>query len=142
MFLILILSVIFYNFRKLNSFTDKVFNWAPAGDKIKTKWGKNLDWKNVWPEYPRPQLERKQWLNLNGPWYYSIKTQDSPKMGKPDGKILVPFPIESSLSGVMRGVTENDTIWYEKEFEIPSEWKDMDILLHFGAVDWKCTVYK
>ena len=117
------------------------WNWQPQGNRIKTRWGKSLDPKNVWPEYPRPQLQRKEWVNLNGEWSYSIRSRDSIKPNIHDGKILVPFPIESSLSGVMKNVTENDAIWYEKEIDIPKEWIGKKIMINFGAVDWKCILY-
>ena len=115
--------------------------WVPAGNKIKTKWGKNLTPNNIWQEYPRPQLERKDWLNLNGFWSYSITDIHSTKPEKFDEKILVPFCLESSLSGVMKSLNEKQILWYFKEFEIPKEWKDKKILLHFNAVDWKCELY-
>ena len=115
--------------------------WSPAGDRIKTKWGKELDPKKVWQEYPRPQLERDNWVNLNGMWSYSIRDDDGLKPEKPDGEILVPFPIESSLSGVMKEFTDRDILWYEREFELKKEWGNKNILLHFGAVDWKCELF-
>ena len=127
--------------KKLKSLAGEEWNWAPAGDKIKTKWGVDLDPKNVWPEYPRPQLERKDWINLNGPWSYSISDPVNLKPEIHDGKILVPFSVESSLSGVMRPLTNKEVIWYEKEFTLPDEWKNKKIILHFGAVDWKCTLF-
>ena len=127
--------------KRIKSLLEEEWNWSPAGNKIKTKWGINLDPKNVWQEYPRPQLERKEWLNLNGPWSYSIRDPDNLKPEKHDGKILIPFSLESSLSGVMGTLTLKEVIWYEKEFEIPNKWKNKKILLHFGAVDWKCTLY-
>ena len=126
-----------------NENNEDKWNWAPSGDRIKTKWAKELDPKNIWPEYPRPQLQRKDWLNLNGPWSYSVRDSDTDYL-KPeshDGKILIPFCLESSLSGVMGTFTENQILWYEKEFEIPKDWKGKNILLHFGAVDWKCDIY-
>ena len=124
-----------------NTYNLNNIHWIPKGDKIKTKWGINLDINNVWQEYPRPQLERKEWINLNGPWLYSITEIGSPKPQKPDGIILIPFPIESSLSGVMKNFYNNQTIWYEKDIEIPQNWSDKNILLHFGGVDWKCKIY-
>ena len=124
-----------------NKNEENIWNWSPAGDKIKTKWGKKLDPKTVWQEYPRPQLERNDWLNLNGIWSYSIRDSEGLKPEKHDGKILIPFSIESSLSGVMGSFTEKQFLWYEREFEIPDKWKNKTILLHFGAVDWKCTLY-
>ena len=120
---------------------DDKWEWKPQGNRIKTRWGKSLDPKNVWPEYPRPQLQRTEWLNLNGEWSYSIRNKDQTRPHIPDGKILVPFPIESSLSGVMRNVTEKDAIWYEKVIEIPKEWEGKRIMLNFGAVDWKSILY-
>ena len=75
-----------FNANKENQF--KNFHWAPKGDKIKTKWGINLDVNNVWNEYPRPQLERKDWINLNGPWLYSVTGKWSNKPKKADGIIL------------------------------------------------------
>ena len=117
------------------------WNWSPAGQKIKTKWGKNLNPEKVWTEYPRPQLERKEWLNLNGPWYYSIREPDCIKPEKHDGKILVPFSLESSLSGIMGSLNDNQYLWYEKEIEIPEKWENKTVLLHFGAVDWKCELF-
>ena len=86
-------------------------------------------------------MRRKEWINLNGPWLYTITDSDSDKPEKFDGKILVPFPIESSLSGVMKSITDKEVIWYKKEFEIPENWKNKNILLNFGAVDWKCILY-
>ena len=121
-------------------FSEKL-KWCSAGNKIKTKWGKNLDPKKVWQEYPRPQLERKQWLNLNGIWSYSITDVNSQKPDNFDGEILVPFSIESSLSGVMKSLNEKQILWYYKEFEIPDNWKDKNIIIHFNAVDWICELY-
>ena len=138
--ILIIISILAFKNNKDDD-DDEIYKWAPAGDKIKTKWGKNLNSKKVWQEYPRPQLERKDWINLNGPWSYSIRNPDDLKPQKHDGKILVPFSLESSLSGVMKPLTENQILWYEKEFEIPKKWKNNTILLHFGAVDWKCELF-
>lgn len=115
--------------------------WKPAGDRILTTWGENLDVNNVLPEYPRPIMERSQWLNLNGFWNYKILEKGSHKPKNFDGEILVPFAIESALSGVGKPLGEKNELWYERKFTIPSSWKGKDILLHFGAVDWEATVY-
>ena len=115
--------------------------WAPAGDKIKTRWAYTIDPENVWPEYPRPQLERKDWLNLNGLWQYSVGNINDESPGAYEGYILVPFPIESSLSGVMKTFTKDNSLWYYREVEIPNTWNGKHILLNFGAVDWRCEVY-
>lgn len=121
--------------------TDEPWDWQPVGDKIKTKWGLNLDPEKVWEEYPRPQLERKDWMNLNGVWKYSIRNPDELDPEEHDGHILVPFPIESSLSGVMKDLSPTQVLYYEKTVTIPEEWQGKNILLNFGAVDWKCEVF-
>ena len=114
--------------------------WAPAGDRIMTEWGENLDPSNVHQEYPRPQMVRERWANLNGFWNYAITPADAEPAAM-DGHILVPFAVESALSGVGRFVNENEALWYEREFTVPRGWKGDRVLLHFGAVDWKAEVY-
>ena len=115
--------------------------WKPAGDKIKTKWAETLDVNNVLPEYPRPIMERSQWQNLNGLWEYAILPAGAKAPGKYDGQILVPFAVESSLSGVQKTLGKDNELWYKRSFTIPSDWKTQSILLHFGAVDWKTEVF-
>jgi beta-galactosidase/beta-glucuronidase len=114
--------------------------WTPVGDRIMTVWGENLDPENVLPEYPRPQLVRDRWINLNGLWEYAITPVDAVPE-KMDGHILVPFAVESALSGVGKSVTEHDALWYEREFSVPKDWAGSRIMLNFGAVDWKAEVY-
>ena len=114
--------------------------WTPVGDRIMTFWGENLDPENVLPEYPRPQLVRDRWINLNGLWEYAITPVDAVPE-KMDGHILVPFAVESALSGVGKSVTEHDALWYEREFSVPKDWAGSRIMLNFGAVDWKAEVY-
>jgi len=115
--------------------------WQPAGDKIKTRWASQIDVNNVLPEYPRPIMERAEWQNLNGLWNYAILPIGKQTPSTFDGKILVPFAIESSLSGVQKKVGRENELWYQREFTIPSKWKNNRILLHFGAVDWKADVW-
>lgn len=115
--------------------------WHPAGDKIKTRWASQIDANNVLPEYPRPIMERAEWQNLNGLWNYAILPIGKQTPSTFDGKILVPFAIESSLSGVQKKVGRENELWYQREFTIPSKWKNNRILLHFGAVDWKADVW-
>lgn len=115
--------------------------WKPAGDKIKTEWAQKVDPNNVLPEYPRPMMERNDWKNLNGLWNYAIRRRGEAGVNVNDGKILVPFAVESSLSGVMKTVGKENELWYERTISIPSAWQGKDILLHFGAVDWKADVY-
>ncbi|MDR2040152.1 MAG: beta-galactosidase [Bacteroidales bacterium] len=115
--------------------------WEPQGDKIKTSWAEKIDPNKVWQEYPRPIMERSDWQNLNGLWDYAIKPVGQNEPASFDGKILVPFAAESSLSGVQKTVGEKNELWYKRTFTVPKTWKDKDILLHFGAVDWKTEVY-
>ena len=114
--------------------------WQPVGDNIRTPWAEQIDPKNPLPEYPRPQMLRNEWMNLNGLWDYAVTGKDAVGF-ESEGKILVPFAIESSLSGVGRKVGKEDVLWYERTFTIPRKWKDKEIILHFGAVDWKAEVY-
>lgn len=115
--------------------------WAPAGDRIKTEWAEKVDPSNVLPEYPRPIMQRTEWQNLNGLWNYAIRPTGEPEPQTFDGEILVPFAVESSLSGVQKRVGDNNELWYNRNFTVPSKWKDKKILLHFGAVDWKADVW-
>ena len=115
--------------------------WKPAGNKIKTSWGEQLDPKNVLPEYPRPIMERNDWKNLNGPWKYAITKKGDPTPAAYQGDILVPFAVESSLSGVGKMINEKEELWYQRTFDVPSAWRGKQILLHFGAVDWKAEVW-
>lgn len=116
--------------------------WKPAGKKIMTPFAANVNPEHPLPEYPRPQMERDQWQNLNGLWDYKISFRMEDQIpDNYDGKILVPFAIESALSGVGKTVGADKKLWYQKNFEIPDAWKGKRILLHFGAVDWETTVF-
>jgi beta-galactosidase/beta-glucuronidase len=115
--------------------------WKPAGDKLKTSWAEQVNPANVWPEYPRPQLERTAWLNLNGEWEYAIRNRGLAEPTSFDGKILVPFAVESSLSGVQKGVNEKQELWYKRTFSVPAAWKGKTVRLNFGAVDWRADVF-
>ena len=110
-------------------------------DKIKTSWGEQLDPKNVLPEYPRPIMERSDWKNLNGLWKYAITKKGDPTPAAYQGDILVPFAVESSLSGVGKMINEKEELWYQRTFDVPSNWRGKQVLLHFGAVDWKAEVW-
>lgn len=111
--------------------------WKPAGDKIKTEWAEQIDPSNVLPEYPRPIMQRNDWKNLNGLWDYAIIDKGGHIPADFEGKILVPFAVESSLSGVGKRINEKQELVYQRSFDVPSAWKGKQILLHFGAVDWK-----
>lgn len=116
--------------------------WKPAGDKIKTVWAESITPENVWQSYPRPQLKRSGWINLNGLWDYCVTPIDaSRKEVAYDGKILVPFAIESSLSGVQKSFLPTDRLWYRRNFTVDDEWKGKNIVLHFGAVDYECNIW-
>jgi beta-galactosidase/beta-glucuronidase len=118
-------------------------SWKLAGNKITTPWAKQVNPANPLPEYPRPQMVRSNWLNLNGFWDYSIqaKSQQNNLPVVTAGKILVPYPVESALSGVGRTVGEDSVLWYRKEVQLPAKFRNNTVLLHFGAVDWQCDVY-
>jgi hypothetical protein len=115
--------------------------WKPANGPLKTRWAKDVSPENVHPEYPRPQFVRKEWANLNGLWDLAITRRDSPRPTLFQNQILVPFPVESALSGVMKAVTENDRVWYRRTFRLPAQWRGQRILLHFGAVDFEAAVW-
>lgn len=114
--------------------------WAPAGNRIRTEWSNEIDPQNVLPEYPRPQMVRGEWQNLNGLWNYAIRPLGEAP-GKFDGEILVPFAVESSLSGVGKRLGQENELWYERTFTVPAKWNGQRVLLHFGAVDWKADVW-
>jgi len=135
--------------------------WKPVEGKITTRWAQTIDPDRVWEEYPRPGLQRPEWLNLNGLWEYAITGEEKEWTGgrvenaeddrllegdaiQPDqwdGSILVPFCIESSLSGVGKLVRPNQLLWYRRSFSVPNRWKGQRLLLHFEAVDWHCIVW-
>ena len=113
---------------------------APAV-RLMTRWGEEVTPENVHPEYPRPQMTRPRWKNLNGEWDYAILPRGDNRPEKYQGKLLVPFPVESTLSGVTRRIGATQRLWYRRLVSIPSEWKGERIVLHFGAVDWEATVW-
>ena len=115
--------------------------WAPAGDKLLTRWVEDIDVAAPLPEYPRPMMTRKYWLNLNGLWEYAIQERTASAPEAYDGQILVPFAVESALSGVGRQVGVDNRLWYRRTFNVPDDWRDQRVLLHFGAVDWETDVW-
>lgn len=115
--------------------------WKPAESPLRTKWGEALNPDAVWQEYPRPQMERTDWVNLNGLWDYAVLPKTAPAPQAFDGNILVPFCIESALSGVGKRVSPEERLWYRRTFNISNDWKNRAVLLHFGAVDYECTVW-
>ena len=125
-------------------FTDpKTLQGGPAySGPIMSKWGSAVTPENAWREYPRPQMRRADWLNLNGHWDYAITPVAATAMpARADGKILVPFAVESRLSGVARKLLPSDRLWYRRSFTVPSKWAGKRTLLHFGAVDFESSVW-
>ena len=116
--------------------------WKPVEGQLMTRWAKDVSPGNVWPEYPRPQMTRDQWQNLNGLWDYAItpSTVDS-RPAAWEGQILVPFAIESALSGVKKAVQPDQTLWYRRTFPASGNLDGQRLLLHFNAVDWECAVF-
>ncbi len=118
--------------------------WKAQPSPLTTKWAADVKPEAPHPEYPRPQLVREHWLNLNGLWEYAIRPKaETTPPAQWDGHLLVPFPVESSLSGVMKLVGPDQALWYRRSVTIPKDkaWTDKNILLNFGAVDWETTVW-
>lgn len=114
--------------------------WQPADNPIMTRWASEIDPTAPWPEYPRPAMQRKEWKSLNGLWDYAITDKDnvSPEW---QGKILVPYPVESALSGVKTKLSDSLALWYKTEFTIPAGWNKKELMLNFEASDWETTVW-
>lgn len=108
-------------------------------EQLVSRWGKAIDKERVWQEYPRPNLVRDSYLNLNGEWEYSINQSETG--GEYDGTILVPFSPETYLSGVQRMVMPGDYLHYRKTFSLPEGFAGDRVLLHFGGVDQECRVF-
>ncbi|MBR5052624.1 MAG: glycoside hydrolase family 2 [Bacteroidaceae bacterium] len=133
------------------TFTENAFaqsTWTKQTAPVMTPWGEQLTAENVWPEYPRPSMKRQEWMNLNGVWRYfkrsSINYDYERRATYFSKAILVPFPVESALSGIMdKSYSSNRraTHMYRRTFTLPESFSGKNILLHFGAVDWRCYVY-
>jgi beta-galactosidase/beta-glucuronidase len=108
---------------------------------IASPWAAEVDPQQPHQEYPRPQMSRENWLNLNGQWDYAIVAKDAGRPQNWDGKITVPFPVESLLSGVGKAVGEKNRLWYIKSVQLPPNYRKGKLLLHFGAVDWETEVF-
>lgn len=114
--------------------------WQLAGAKISTSWSETVNPSDPLPEYPRPQMVRDTWLNLNGLWDYAIRPREKSGGSGFDGKILVPFAAESALSGVGKKVGKDNVLVYRRMIALPRNFRNKRALLHFGAVDWKAEV--
>ncbi len=125
---------------------NEAYVWTPAGDRIRTEWAETINPSSVLQEYPRPQMVRSDWKNLNGLWDYAIIPGDADPQGTAclteasQGKILVPFCVESALSGVGRFPSPDSLLLYRTEFKLP-KWNAEKVLLHFGAVDQEADIY-
>ncbi|MCF0062393.1 beta-galactosidase [Dyadobacter chenwenxiniae] len=127
----------------VDSVAQKPSEWKYVEGKIVTPWTEKVNVANVHPEYPRPQMVRQNWLNMNGLWNYSIVPKQASE-ARPvsfDGRILVPFAVESALSGVSKTVGKDSVLWYQRSIDFSPKLKDQRVLIHFGAVDWKCDVF-
>ena len=118
----------------------------PARDQVppghlETRWTPRVSSSSPLPEYPRPQMVRAEWSNLNGLWDYAITPLGAGRPARWDGRILVPFPVESALSRVTKPVSEQERLWYRRTVSVPNGWRGRRVLLHFGAVDWKALVW-
>jgi beta-galactosidase/beta-glucuronidase len=115
--------------------------WKPVAGNLMTRWATQVDPACPLPEYPRPQMTRPRWLNLNGLWQYAVTGHSATSIDHWDGQILVPFAIESALSGVKKPLLPDQQLWYRRTFSIPHDWSGSRILLHFGAVDFEAEVW-
>jgi hypothetical protein len=119
---------------------DKSVQWQPADNPLFTVWSKDIDPSAAWSEYPRPGLVRYEWMSLNGLWDYAICVKNEPRPA-PEGKILVPYPVESALSGVRRRISDSLALWYSRDFILPKSWRGKQVILNFEASDWETTVW-
>ncbi len=115
--------------------------WKPKNLRLETPWTSKVTPDKPWNHYPRPQLQRTNWVNLNGLWEYAITPEESVAPKTYQGKILVPYPVESALSGVSRRVGKTKALWYRTHIQASIPENDDRLLLHFGAVDWECQAW-
>ncbi|MEZ4962778.1 MAG: PA14 domain-containing protein [Saprospiraceae bacterium] len=130
-------TFLLFSFQPLTIFSQQ---WKPSFSPLTTPWTKDVSSEKAWPEYPRPQMLRDEWMNLNGLWNFTLFDLESDRNSR-GGKILVPFPVESALSGLGWKVEPRHMMVYSKDITIPEKWNGRHILLHFGAADWETEVY-
>ncbi|WP_373682215.1 MULTISPECIES: AbfB domain-containing protein [Streptomyces] len=116
-------------------------DWTPRPAPMTTPWTNQVPVDNPLPDYPRPQLTRPDWLNLNGIWDFAVTSRDAGQPATFGEQIRVPFVPESALSGIQRKITQNDKLWYKRTFTVPSGWNGRRVQLNFGASDWETTVW-
>lgn len=135
LFILILLSII------VKSRAQQPYSMVPG--KIRTQWANDVNPLAPLPEYPRPQMVRPEWANLNGLWDYAIVPAGGGGMVPAafDGKILVPFAVESALSGVGKMVGKDQELWYHRSFDISPAMRRGKLYLHFGAVDWRAEVF-
>ena len=149
---LVVLGVFFYFHQRLNPyslesrsmdwrerFRRQPADWKPVPGRLMTRWAADVSPDNVLPEYPRPQMTREDWLNLNGIWSVGVVPKEAECVAD-QGYILVPFPIESALSGVKQPLLPGERLCYQRAFSVPEGWEGKRLLLHFGAVDWEAVV--
>jgi tetratricopeptide (TPR) repeat protein len=136
---ILLISIILFNLSALQVLSQKKYQMQSA--KLETRWAKIVSELNTHQEYPRPNLRRNNWVNLNGLWEYSITEKNEIKPNWEAEKILVPYPIESALSGVKKELLPSQNLWYRKRIQKPILKDGEKVILNFGAVDWQATVF-
>jgi hypothetical protein len=116
-------------------------DWRPAESTLTTPWTQDVSPTNAHPEHPRPQQVRDSWATLNGLWDYAIRPRAESRPDAFEGQILVPYPVESALSGVKRAVGPEQRLWYRRAFAVPEFAAGKRLLLHFQAVDWHAQVW-
>jgi hypothetical protein len=135
------LSCAFINLISTHLSGSEPADWKPGTVPLMTRWGRDVQPDNTWTEYPRPQLVRQNWKNLNGLWELAIVDKGTSQPTQFPLQILVPFAVESSLSGVTQTVLPSNELWYRRTFQLEAESKELNTLLHFGAVDWEATAW-
>ena len=115
-------------------------DFAPVSGRMMTRWARDVSFDKPLPDYPRPQMTRKNWRNLNGLWSYALSDAKATAPPAMDSQILVPYPYESALSGVGKISDPTQKLWYRRRFSIPQTWKNQRTLLHFGAVNYDATI--
>lgn len=116
-------------------------SYTPPEYRLTTEWTFDVNPDNPLPDYPRPTMKRTEWKSLNGRWHFAKSKKEESQPEVFHKEIIVPFPVESALSGIYQSVNPEEKVWYKRTFFIPDSWSGKFIKLHFGAVDWETTVY-